>query len=97
MSANGLCELLNEHLNICQVPDDDVAGIALALTAIKNRHRFSCGQRMDSAAASPGRWLGGVRAGWYRCVSGGEDSGREKAGDVLGTLPQARGGVSWRG
>jgi ABC-type branched-subunit amino acid transport system permease subunit len=59
MSANGLfVNFLNEHLNIGQY-QTIVAGVALALTAIKNPDGVA--SELASATRGPGRWLGAVR------------------------------------
>ena len=59
MSANGLfVNFLNEHLSIGQY-QTIVAGIALALTAIKNPDGVA--SELASATRGPGRWLGAVR------------------------------------
>jgi hypothetical protein len=49
---------LNEHLSIGQY-QTIVAGIALALTAIKNPDGVA--SELASATRGPGRWLGAVR------------------------------------
>ena len=59
MSANGLfVNFLNEHLSIGQY-QTIVAGIALALTAIKNPDGVA--SELANSAKGPGRWLGGLR------------------------------------
>jgi ABC-type branched-subunit amino acid transport system permease subunit len=59
MSANGLfVNFLNEHLSIGQY-QTIVAGIALALTAIKNPDGVA--SELASATRGPGRWLAAVR------------------------------------
>ena len=59
MSANGLfVNFLNEHLSIGQY-QTIVAGVALALTAIKNPDGVA--SELASATRGPGRWLGAVR------------------------------------
>ena len=77
MSANGLfVNFLNEHLSIGQY-QTIVAGIALALTAIKNPDGVA--SELASAARGPGRWLGRrPRPGACRCA-GSRDGQRRSA------------------
>jgi ABC-type branched-subunit amino acid transport system permease subunit len=80
MSANGLfVNFLNEHLAIGQY-QTIVAGIALALTAIKNPDGVA--SELASAARGPGRWLGVVRD---RVIPA--RGGRPSADEALADLP----------
>jgi len=80
MSANGLfVNFLNEHLAIGQY-QTIVAGIALALTAIKNPDGVA--SELASAARGPGRWLGVARD---RVLPA--RGGRPSAGEALADLP----------
>jgi hypothetical protein len=80
MSANGLfVNFLNEHLSIGQY-QTIVAGIALALTAIKNPDGVA--SELASATRRPGRWLGAVRDRVIPLRPGRQAAGATGAGDV---------------
>jgi ABC-type branched-subunit amino acid transport system permease subunit len=80
MSANGLfVNFLNEHLSIGQY-QTIVAGIALALTAIKNPDGVA--SELASATRGPGRWLGAVRDRVIPLRPGRQAAGATGAGDV---------------
>ncbi len=82
MSANGLfVNFLNEHLSIGQY-QTIVAGVALALTAIKNPDGVA--SELASSAKGPGRWLGGLRD---RALP--PRPGPASAGEALADLPDA--------
>jgi len=95
MSANGVfVNFLNEHLNIGQY-QTIVAGIALALTAIKNPDGVA--SELASAARGPGRWLGAVRDRVVPVRAGGRPAAVSSAGDVTPDAPQARAESAGRG
>ena len=77
MSANGLfVNFLNEHLSIGQY-QTIVAGIALALTAIKNPDGVA--SELASSTRGPGRWLGAVRDRVVPVRAGGQPAGQPAA------------------
>ncbi|MDX6393538.1 MAG: hypothetical protein QOJ73_4601 [Streptosporangiaceae bacterium] len=79
-SSNGfMVNFLNEHLSIGQY-QTIVAGIALALTAIKNPDGVA--SELANAARGPGRWLGVLRD---RALPA--RSGRPSANEALADLP----------
>jgi ABC-type branched-subunit amino acid transport system permease subunit len=85
MSANGLfVNFLNEHLSIGQY-QTIVAGIALALTAIKNPDGVA--SELASATRGPGRWLAAVRDRVVPVRSGGQPAAVASAANPAPAQP----------